>query len=282
MVSQYKDPFAVSNYKKAPAITTGAFFFNKSSNFTSMHVPVKKYATGLLTLLLAVLVSSHTYAKPKPRVLVFSKTMGFRHDCIPAAKLALIKLGNDNGFVVDTTEDASVFTTENLKKYKAVVFSCTTGDVLDNAQQEAMENYIHHGGGFAGIHAATDTEYDWPWYNKLVGAQFLSHPHQQVATLHVVDHHHISTKHLPDEWKRKDEWYNFKNMNPDVHVLIKIDETTYEGGKNGDNHPMAWYHEYDGGRAFYTELGHIKESYEEPLFLQHLLGGIKYAMGKKK
>jgi type 1 glutamine amidotransferase len=114
----------------------------------------------------------------------------------------------------------------------------------------------------------------------MVGASFLSHPSQQMAKLMVVDKKFIATKHLPDVWERKDEWYNFKNMNPDVHVLIKIDETSYEGGKNGDNHPMAWYHSYDGGRAFYTELGHTDETYSEPAFLQHLLGGIQYALKK--
>ena len=114
----------------------------------------------------------------------------------------------------------------------------------------------------------------------MVGASFLSHPSQQMAKLIVIDKENIATKHLPDVWERKDEWYNFKNMNPDVHVLIKIDETSYEGGKNGDNHPMAWYHSYDGGRAFYTELGHTDETYSEPAFLQHLLGGIKYALKK--
>ncbi len=232
---------------------------------------------ALFLLLIGALLSVD--AKPKPKLLVFSKTMGFRHDCIPVGKLAMIQLGSENGFEVDTTEDASVFTPDNLKQYAAVMFLCTTGNVLDDAQQTAMEGYIHNGGGFMGIHAATDTEYDWPWYNKLVGAWFLSHPKQQEATLLVVDRKNPSTAHLPEKWVRKDEWYNFKNLNPDVHVLIKIDETSYEGGKNGDNHPMAWYHDFDGGRAFYTEMGHTKESYADPLYLKHVLGGIRYAMG---
>lgn len=219
-------------------------------------------------------------AQAQQRLLVFSKTMGFRHDCIPVAKVAMIKLGSENGFAVDTTEDAGVFTADNLKKYKAIMFLNTTGNVLDDAQQAVMESYIRNGGGYIGIHAATDTEYEWPWYNKLVGAWFISHPKQQEATLLVVDRSHASTKHLQEKWVRKDEWYNFKDINPDTHVLIKIDEHSYEGGKNGDNHPMAWYHKFDGGRAFYTELGHTKESYADPAFIQHVLGGIQYAMGK--
>ncbi|WP_217606981.1 ThuA domain-containing protein [Chitinophaga sp. GbtcB8] len=236
--------------------------------------------TKNITLLLCLLGFFLTsQAKPKPKLLVFAKTAGFRHDCIPVGKLAMIKLGEENGFAVDTTEDASVFTPDNLKQYAAILFLCTTGNVLDDAQQAAMEGYIRGGGGFMGIHAATDTEYDWPWYNKLVGAWFLSHPKQQEATLLVVDKNNAATKHLPEKWIRKDEWYNFKDINPDTHVLIKIDETSYEGGKNGDNHPMCWYHDFDGGRAFYTEMGHTKESYADPLYLQHVLGGLQYAMG---
>jgi type 1 glutamine amidotransferase len=153
-------------------------------------------------------------------------------------------------------------------------------NIIGEEQQKVLENYIQKGGGFVGVHAATDCEYDWAWYVKMVGGSFLSHPRQQMAKLIVTDKKFIATKHLPDVWERKDEWYNFKNLNPDVHVLLKIDETSYEGGKNGDNHPMSWYHSYDGGRAFYTELGHTNESYSEPLFLQHLLGGIKYALKK--
>ncbi|HVI48716.1 MAG TPA: ThuA domain-containing protein [Chitinophaga sp.] len=244
-----------------------------------------KTLTAFITLLLfagVLSVQALHKDKHKPkRVLVFSKTTGFRHDCIPVAKTTIMQLGKDNGFEVDTTEDAAAFTSRNLKKYAAVIFSCTTGDVLDSVQQIAFQQYIHNGGAWMGIHAATDTEYDWPWYNKLAGAYFLSHPRQQQAKLLVVDHNHPAAKELPDEWVRKDEWYNFKDISPDIHVLIKIDEKSYEGGKNGDNHPMCWYHEFEGGRAFYTELGHTKESYSDPLYLKHLLGGIQYAIGTK-
>jgi cytochrome c len=214
----------------------------------------------------------------KPRVLVFSKTSGYRHASIPAGKAAIMKLGLENGFDVDTTENANYFTEDSLKNYSAVIFLSTTMDVLNNYQEADFERYIQAGGGFVGIHAATDTEYDWGWYARLVGANFLSHPKNQTATLNVIDQTHISTKHLPKQWQRLDEWYNFKNLNKDVKVLMTIDEKSYEGGKNGDNHPMAWYHEYDGGRAFYTALGHTEESYLEENFLKHKQKAPEYQM----
>jgi type 1 glutamine amidotransferase len=233
-------------------------------------------------IIVALLISSvFTQAFAKTKVLVFSKTAGFHHNSIAVGVPAIIKLGQENNFDVDTTTNAEKFTTANLKQYAAVIFLSTTGNVLNDTQQAAFEQYIKAGGGFVGVHAATDTEYDWPWYGKLVGAYFKSHPKQQNATLHVVDRSFIATKHLPEEWKRWDEWYNYKWIGDDLHVLIKIDEKSYTGGENGDNHPMSWYHEFDGGRAFYTELGHTDESYADPLYLKHLLGGIQYAIGKK-
>ncbi|MBC7887074.1 MAG: ThuA domain-containing protein [Ferruginibacter sp.] len=234
-------------------------------------------------MLLPVLVLagfSFAFNKKEPAVLIFSKTNGYRHKSIEAGIAAIKKLGLENKFSADNTEDSLVFTNENLAKYKAVIFLSPTGDVLGDEQQKALENFIQQGGGFVGVHAASDCEYNWPWYVKMVGASFLSHPEQQVAKLIVTDKKNRSTKHLPGIWERKDEWYNFKNLNPDVNVLLKIDETSYKGGKNGDNHPMAWYHAYDGGRAFYTELGHTNESFSEPAYLQHLLGGILYALKK--
>lgn len=232
-------------------------------------------------LLIAVLSFSTSVKAQKNKILVFAKTAGFHHQSIAVGLPALIKLGTENKFAVDTTTSSSEFTPENLKKYKAVVFLNTTGDVLNDTQQTAFEQYIKAGGGFVGVHAATDTEYEWPWYGKLVGAYFVKHPEQQVATLHIVNRKTIATRHLPETWSRKDEWYNFKDINPDIKVLITLDESTYKGGTNGANHPIAWYHNYDGGRSFYTGLGHVDASYSDPLFLKHLLGGIQYAMGQK-
>ena len=233
---------------------------------------IKTFAIALISMV-SISVSAQT------KVLVFSKTAGFRHGSIPVGKLAIMKLGQENGFAVDTTENATAFNDANLKQYNAVVFLSATGDVLDHVQQAAFERYIQSGGGYMGIHAATDCEYFWPWYGKLSGAYFKSHPKQQNAKLVVHDKSHVSTSHLPDTWERFDEWYNFKKVPDHVKVLISIDEKSYQGGENGDNHPMAWYHEFDGGRAFYTELGHTNESFADPLYLKHILGGIKYAIG---
>jgi uncharacterized protein len=230
---------------------------------------------------IAIICFSWAAPKKKPSILVFSKTAGFRHASIAEGKIALLQLGRDNNFSVDTTEDASMFTDKTLKKYSAVIFLSTTGDVLNDEQQKAFENYIRSGKGFFGIHAATDTEYGWPWFGKLVGAYFISHPKTQKAKLVIIDKINKAVSHLPEVWERTDEWYNFKNINPDIKVIMTIDENSYEGGKNSPSHPMAWYHEYDGGKSFYTALGHTPESYSDPLFLQHLLGGIKYAAGIK-
>lgn len=215
------------------------------------------------------------------RVLIFSRTKGYRHGSIPAGKRAIIKLGQENGFAVDTTEDASQFNETNLKKYGAVIWLSTTGDVLDEAQQTAFQRYIQAGGGYVGVHAAADTEYDWPWYNQLVGAYFLSHPKQQNVDIKVSDKNHPSTSMLPDVWKRFDELYSYKSIAKDIKVLASLDESTYEGGKNGDNHPFIWYRDFDGGKSFYTGGGHTDESYVEPLFLQHILGGIKSVMASQ-
>ena len=213
-------------------------------------------------------------------VLVFTKTAGFRHESIEIGVEAIKKLGFKNNFEVFHTEDASVFSKEQLERIKVVIFLNTTGDILNEEQQDNFEQFIKYGGGFVGIHSAADTEYDWEWYNQLVGAYFLSHPDQSNAEIIKTDVSHISTNHLPEVWHRFDEWYNYKSINQDVHVLLLLDENSYEGGENGDYHPIAWYHEFDGGKAFYTGGGHTKESYSEAAFLQHLLGGIWYCMGK--
>ncbi|MEP6749346.1 MAG: ThuA domain-containing protein [Bacteroidota bacterium] len=215
------------------------------------------------------------------KILVFAKTNGYHHESIADGIVAIMKLGQENKFAVDSTTDSLKLNDDNLKQYKVIVFLSTTGKVLGDDQEKALQNFMRKGGGWVGIHAAADCEYNWPWYNKLCGGWFKSHPKQQQAKLQVIDKTHLSTKHLPDVWERWDEWYNYKDLNPDVHVLIKIDETSYTGGENNGNHPMAWYHDYEGGKAFYTEMGHTKESFVDPVYLQHILGGIEWAMGKK-
>jgi len=234
----------------------------------------------LLLLLAAVIsMSSYTLRKQK-KILIFSKTAGFRHtSSIAAGKKYIIELGKKNKFGVDTTESGDAFTAENLEKYAAVVFLCTTGNVLNDEQQKAFEQFIRNGGGYVGLHSASDTEYDWAWFGELNGAYFKNHPKPQEAIFNVVDTNNIATSHLPKVWKRFDELHNFKWIGTDLHVLITIDENSYTGGSNGEDHPMAWYHEFDGGRGFYTALGHDNKSWEDPLYLQHVLGGIKYAMG---
>ena len=236
-------------------------------------------------LLISVQTFSNETWKPQPRVLVFSKTAAFRHkSSIAVGKIALMKLGVENGFSVDTTENVAYISADSLKHYSAVVFLSTTGDVLDYIQQASLERYVQAGGGFVGIHAASDCEYNWPWYGQLVGAYFKSHPSQQMAKIVVKDASHISTKHLPAVWERFDEWYNWRIVpsEKDVKILLSIDEKSYNGGENGVNHPMAWYHDFDGGRSFYTELGHVDASFTEENFLKHILGGIQYAIGDNK
>ncbi len=216
------------------------------------------------------------------KILLFTKTQGFRHASIPAGVQAIYKMGQENGMIVDTTSDARKFTEENLKQYSTLVFLHTTGDLFDAAQKNALQRYIQAGGGWVGIHAACDAEYKWSWYNKLAGASFMSHPNPQKAKLIVLNQKHESTQHLEKEWVRYDEWYDFKSMNPDVNVLVEIDETSYEGGKNGTKHPMAWYHEYDGGKAWYTGLGHTEESFQEEAVIKHIWGGIRWSIGNNK
>ncbi len=213
------------------------------------------------------------------KVLVFSKTAGFRHASITNGLAAIRQLGTNNHFDVVATENAADFNATNLAQFAAVIFLSTTGDVLDVAQQAVFENYIRAGGGFVGIHAASDTEYSWPWYGGLVGAWFSGHPPGTPrATVLVEDRHHPSTCFLPEGWVRNDEWYNFQtNPRATVHVLCRLDESTYTGGTLGDDHPISWRHDYDGGRAWYTGLGHTTASFDEPHFRSHILGGIQYA-----
>lgn len=244
---------------------------------------MKKYSFVISTIMVALLLLQGCSTTNEPEsnesmVLIFARTEGFYHQSLEKGMITLLDLCRDNNIVAMGTRDAAWFTPGNLQQYSAVVFLNTTYDVLDSVQQEAFVQYIRSGGGFVGIHAATDTEYDWPWYNQLAGAWFNRHPMgTPEATIRVTDKSHPATSMLPDEWIRNDEWYEFKDISPDINVLAYLDESTYEGGEMGEDHPFIWYHEFEGGRSFYTGCGHLPENFEEPLMKEHLLAAIKWA-----
>jgi type 1 glutamine amidotransferase len=237
-------------------------------------------ATAAMAVVVAPLAAPPSAAAaPLSKILVFSKTAGFRHSSIDEGIAAITTLGSQNGFSVTATEDANQFTTANLAQYQAVVWLSTTGDVLNDTQQAAFQSYIQGGGGYVGVHAAADTEYGWAWYGGLVGAYFASHPNIQQANVRVETTAHPSTAHLPSTWTRTDEWYNYRtNPRSAVKVLANLDESSYSGGSMGD-HPITWCQNYQGGRAWYTGLGHTEQSYTESNFTRMLLGGIQWAGG---
>lgn len=218
----------------------------------------------------------------KGRVLVFYKTSGYYHQVIPQGVASIALICAKNKIACDATADSTRFNERDLRAYDAVIFLNTTGNVLDENGKKAMQQFIRSGKGFVGIHSASDTEYGWPWYNELVGAYFKNHPEQQIATVRVHDKTFPATSHLPEEWSMKEEWYNFRNTYWDkVNVLLTLDEKTMKGGGNGDFHPLAWYRDFDGGRSFYTAIGHRDETFADTAYQRHLLGGILYAIGNK-
>ncbi|MFC5379801.1 ThuA domain-containing protein [Aquipuribacter nitratireducens] len=267
-------------------------------------------AVGVAALALPLVAAGPASAETDDyEVLVVGKTLGFRHSSIDEATSAIIALGEANGFTVDvwdppvgwspgqperTLESTPFTSAADLEQYATVVFVSTVDGtnnldparptLLDASELAAFQGYIRGGGGFAGVHAATDSMHTIPWYSELTGgsARFVGHPRQQVATQVVEDRTHPSTDHLDATWTRFDEWYNFNvSPRPDVRVLTNIDETTYDPGRSamGTDHPLAWCHNFEGARSWYTAGGHTEASYTEPAFLEHLLGGIEWSAG---
>ena len=253
--------------------------------------------SGLLFMFLSMLFSSHSCnasctddhesVEISPDVvpdsmLIFSKTAGFRHDSIPEGVVCLRKIAAELGLSVVATEDSAVFNSKSLSSFAVVVFLNTTGDILDASQEAAFESYIRGGGAWFGVHAAADTEYDWPFYGKLVGAYFKSHPAIQAADVRVEVSNHPSTRMLPGLWRRTDEWYTYRlSPREGVTVLASLDEDSFTGGGMNGDHPIAWCHEFEGGRALYTGGGHTRESYVEPKFRAHLKGAVEWLIDSK-
>jgi len=204
------------------------------------------------------------------RLFVYTRTAGYRHASIPAGVRAFADLG----FGIDHGEGDL----PALRDYAAVVFLSTSGDILTEAGKEELVSYLTAGGAWLGVHAASTTEYGWPWYGGLAGARFDQHPDIQKATMTVEVPDHPAVAHLGPTWTWTDEWYAFRqNPRPDgVQVLLSVDERTYQGGTMGSDHPIAWCHEYGGGRSFYTALGHADEAYADPAFLRHLRGALDW------
>lgn len=244
---------------------------------------------------MAALACAGAGSAAERRVLVYTRNYtpdgkGFVHDNIQSSVEAIKKLGAENGFAVDVSDDPKVFTSENLKRYKALVFSNSNNEAFENdGQREAFKNYIESGGGFAGIHSASGSERKWPWYWAMVGGKFLRHPKFQTFTIRVKDPEHPSTKGLPATFEWADECYYHDNMNPDIHPILVTDpakledpqKAEYPGDRFGDSLPLSWSHNVGKGRAFYTGLGHKKEDYTNPILTRNILGGILWAMGEK-
>lgn len=214
-----------------------------------------------------------------PDLLIFTKTAGFRHSSIPAGVAMFERIASSAGYKIRHTEDATVFHPDSLRRFSVIVFLSTTGNILDASQQEAMEAFMAAGGAFLGVHAAADTEYDWPWYGQMLGARFSSHPDIQQADVVLRDTIHPAVMGLPARWQRRDEWYNFRDMAPGLSTLLTVDETTYDGGTHGEFHPVSWCHEFGGGRVFYTAMGHTDDSFGEPVFEVHLAGALRWLLG---
>jgi type 1 glutamine amidotransferase len=227
-------------------------------------------------------------ARAADRILIFTKTAAYREDNIAPTRLALKNFYTDKGLDVDTSENAALFSDTTLAKYQAIVFLKTSGDALNPAQQTAFEKWFHAGGGFQAIHSALDTEYDWPFYGKLIGgAWYKTLPGDQNTkqTIVIEDTADISTKGLPKRWERTDEIYGFKAnpraaKDPAMHILATVDESTFPKGVAGTDHPMSWYTSYNGGKAWTTAMGHVTAAYSDALFLGHLWGGMQYVLGR--
>lgn len=221
-------------------------------------------------------------------VLLVTETAGWHHPSIVAAVPAVQQLARRNSFRLDWQQEGQRITDERLAAFDVLLLINTTGDIFDAEEQGAVERFIQSGKGYVGVHAASDTEYGWPWYTEMLGHMFKIHPHEQTAMLDVHDNAFPGLTGWPSRLMWTDEYYEFHTgeRRPGFNYLITVDESTYDTrakwGDNvarghGDFHPVSWYREYDGGRMFYTSLGHIPGVFSEPYFLDHLMGGLYYA-----
>ena len=247
---------------------------------------MKRRSTPTLFLALCILFSAGLSAQ-QFRALLITETGGWHHPSIMSGIPALQALAKRHQFQLDRQQDAIPISDRSLENYDVIIMLSTTGDIFTEEEQAAFERFIQAGKGYVGIHAASDTEYEWPWYTQLVGRMFHIHPQNQTAMLEVLDGNFPGLERWPERMLWTDEWYEFGEEKVEgLNYILAVDEDSYEPGANwgakkgegmGDFHPLAWYHEFDGGRAFYTALGHIEETFQDDFFLQHIYGGIYWA-----
>lgn len=244
-------------------------------------------------ILAGILFSSPVYAKDsnppaKPHALIYTKNgEGFVHDNIASSITGLKKLLDEKGVTYDVSEDPSLFTDSNLKKYDVLIFSSTNNETFDtDKQRKAFQKYIQNGGGFVGIHSASGSERNWPWFWAMLGGKFFRHPPFQSFNIVKIDPDHPSAKAVPQYWEREDECYYIKELNPDIRIVLAADLTSinddqkdeYPGNIFGKYFPVTWYHHFDGGHQWYTSLGHAQKHYEDPVFMEHIWGGISWVL----
>jgi type 1 glutamine amidotransferase len=223
-----------------------------------------------------------------PRVLLFSHSTGYRHASIEPGIAAIQGLGAREKITIVPSEDPNIFSQEGLSGFDAIIFLSTSTDPkkpesewFQGARRDALQAFVRRGGGIVAIHAASDSHYNWPWYGRMIGGHFTRHPQgTPEATLHVADRKHRSTRGLPESMRRVDEWYYFDDYDPENHILVTLDPASI-GEKDANPNPVSWSHEFEGGRVFYTAMGHTAESYVDRDFLTHLAGGLRWVLGKK-
>jgi hypothetical protein len=251
-----------------------------------------KKSKRFLFLLVTQLFFLSCVAQKQFKALLVTTTRGWHHEALHYGVVALNELAEKKEFDLTLLQDPNSITDKNLTQYQVIIFLHTTGDIFDSLQQKVMERFIQAGKGFVGIHSASDTEYDWAWYTKLVGRMFTIHPPTQPAKLKVVDAKFPGLQGFADGGLWTDEWYEFSPEKAQgLNYILSVDESTYDvkvqwGEKKGTGmgtmHPIAWYHNFDGGRSFYTALGHVPANFKDNAFLEHIYAGIRWAATGKK
>jgi type 1 glutamine amidotransferase len=270
----------------------GRILESAKSISTATH-PSAAVVALLCSIVLAPLAFTPSAAAAEQRILVYTRNYtpdgkGYVHDNIASSVEAIKKMGAEKGFAIDVSDDPAVFTESNLKQYAAIVFSNSNNQAFSSdAQRDAFKHYIESGGGFVGLHSASGSERDWPYFWSVLGGKFAAHPKMQAFTVQVADPGFPAVKQLPTQFQWTDECYFIDHLNSDIHPVLVTDRTKLDAldkmkidvSSFPNPLPLAWYHQFDGGREFYLALGHNKEDYANPTLYGIIENGILWAMG---